>query len=120
MTAGRARGVRSEPRVDAGDMKGVATLREHTDLVGDGELSEADGAVGELGSQFGSEGELWEVAEDLLLEALVGWRRRRSVRGSGGGASGGEAAEPGATSHGHQTKHADEGAEKGREDYHEV
>lgn len=92
--------MRSEPRVDAGDMEGVAALRELPDLVSDGELGEADGAVGELGGQFGTEAELRECAKDLLLEALVGRRRRWSGGAAGGGAPGREAAEPGAPSHG--------------------
>ena len=70
----------SEPGVDAGDVEGVAALRQLADLVADGELGEADRAVGELGSQVDGEGDLREGAEDLLLEAFVRRRRGRTGR----------------------------------------
>jgi hypothetical protein len=74
-----ARGVGAKPRVDAGDMEGVAALRQSPELVPIHELSQAYGAIGcaQL-SVLGvvrvrrAVGELWERLEHLLLQALVG------------------------------------------------
>lgn len=123
--AGRAGGVRSEPRVDAGHVERVPAVGQHSDFVPVGEIRETDGAVGESGGGFGGEGELGEGAEDLLLEALVGLGRRRGRRGrrrgaAGVGREGGESAEPGAAGDGDEAEDAYEGAEEGREDDDEV
>lgn len=48
----------SQGKVEVSNMESLATLWELTYLITDGELSEADGIIVELGSQFRSEGEL--------------------------------------------------------------
>ena len=60
-------------------MEGMAAQRELMNLLTDSELKEADGIIGELGSQFMSEGKLWKRAEDLFVKALIRWRRQWSV-----------------------------------------
>ncbi|KAK9109535.1 hypothetical protein Sjap_017595 [Stephania japonica] len=110
--AGGAGRVGSEPRVDAADVEAVAALGQHSDLVALSEVGEADGAVGGQfpgGGGGGGVGELGEGVEGLLLEALVGSDR-----------AGGPAAGPGAAGHRHEPDHADEGAEEGSQDHHEV
>lgn len=126
--AGRAGGVGSEPRVDAGHVERVSAVGQHSDFVPVGEVGQTDGAVGESGGGIGGEGELGEGAEDLLLEALVGLGRRRGRRGrrrgatSAGGEGGGrgESSEPGAAGDGDEAEDAYEGAEEGCEDDDEV
>ncbi|PQQ11230.1 hypothetical protein Pyn_18901 [Prunus yedoensis var. nudiflora] len=62
LSAGGAGRVRSQPHVDARHVEAVATLRQLPDLVPGGELGEADGALGELGSAVRRVSELRERA----------------------------------------------------------
>lgn len=60
LTARGAGRVRSQPHVDALHVEAVAALRQLPDLVSRGELGEADGALGELGSAVSRVSELRE------------------------------------------------------------
>lgn len=91
--------MRSEPRVDAGDVESVAALRKQADLVAVGVLRQADRALAELGVGGGGVvSEPRKRLEDLLLEAFVG---------GGGGGGGGAVTEPGASGHGDEADDAD-------------
>ena len=76
-TTRRARGVRSQPRVDASDVESVAARRQHSDLVSGDEFRQANGAIGKLADVAARVSEFGNGFEDLLLEAFV-CRRRRS------------------------------------------
>lgn len=93
--------MRSEPSVDAAHMESMAALRQDTDLLADGELRQADGAVfGEFsGVLLLRVRHLWERLQDLLLKAFV--RRCRSSATYAG-----ESPEPGAPSHSDESEHA--------------
>lgn len=86
-------GVRSEPSVNTSDVEAVAAVRQDSDFVSGGELRQANGAFGEFGGEFRREAELGERLQDLLLQAFVRRRRRRS------GGSARDPADPGAASY---------------------
>jgi hypothetical protein len=72
-TARRARGVRAQPRVDAGGVEPVAALRQHAHGLAVLELREADGAlvVSLLLAAVADVRDRRKRAKHLLLDALV-------------------------------------------------
>lgn len=97
----------------------MATLRQNSDLVAFDEIGEADCALRRRHPLFlrisVNVSEFRYGLEHLLLEAFV--RQRLSRRRSGAGAA---APEKGAASDGDEADDADESAEQGGEDDHEV
>lgn len=73
--------MRSEPRVNAQEVKSMAALRQDADFLSGDEIREANGALGELLRLLFvvAVGLLGERLQDLLFEPLVGgsFRRRR-------------------------------------------
>lgn len=111
----------SEPGVDACDVEGVATLRQHAELLPGGEVGQADSALilqpFPLSRATGSgDG---ERVDGLLLQAFP--REVRSRVDAGGGRGGGAvSAAAGASRDEGEADDADEGAEEGGQDDHHV
>lgn len=106
-----------QPRVDAGHVKPVPTLREHPDLVAVGEFGQANRALRCHHPLIGAAvnvGKSRERLQHLLLETLVG----QGPGGGGGGA--GSPAEPGAAGDSDEADDAYEGAEESGENNDEV
>jgi hypothetical protein len=114
--AGRAGGVRAQPRVDAGGVERVAALRQHAHGLASLELGEADGALVGPSLRLAAVGDVRdgrERAQHLLLDAPVrgfGGARLRPA-GLGGPAPRARAAGDEA-----QAEDADQRAEQAGED----
>jgi hypothetical protein len=118
-TARRARGVRAQPRVDAGGVEPVAALRQHAHGLAVLELREADGAlvVALLLHRLAAVGDVRDRrkrAQHLLLDALVRGSCGSLWRPSTGG--GGPAARARAPCDEAEAEDAHERAEEAGED----
>jgi hypothetical protein len=109
----------SEPGVDAGNVEGVAALRQHAELLPGGEVGQAYSALILLPFPLSRGSGDGERVDGLFLQASPREMRSRVDAGGGRGRSAVSAA-AGASRDEGEADDADEGAEEGGQDDHHV